>query len=98
MKGQDGTLQTVTHAGLRAEYDPGADALYVYLSDQEYAYGRDLDDARRVDYAADDSPVGVEVLSPRAAGVAVAGLPAADRIAEIVRRLGFRVTAEAALG
>ena len=81
-------LQTAVHAGLRAEYDPGADALYVYFSDSGYSHGRDLDAARRIDYAADGSVVGVEVLSP-SVGVDLSGLPSADTIAALLKQLGL---------
>ena len=89
-------MNTVAHGDLRAEYDPDADALYVYLSDQPYSHGRDLDDARRIDYSSDGSPIGVEVLSPRAIGVNLSGLPREDELAAIVRELGFQVTQPAA--
>jgi uncharacterized protein YuzE len=47
---------------MRIKYDRTADAVYVYLSNKKYAYGKDLDDSRRVDYAADDTPIGIELL------------------------------------
>jgi uncharacterized protein YuzE len=85
------TLQAISHGALRGEYDPDADALYVYLSDRPYSHGRDLDDARRIDYAADGVPVGIEILSPRVAGVDVAGLPDGDAVAAIAGKLGLPV-------
>lgn len=48
---------------LRIEHDEQANALYVYLRDAPYAYGRSLDDARHIDYSADGSPIGVEFLN-----------------------------------
>lgn len=83
-------LLEVTHDGLRAEYDPQADALYVYFSNQAYSHGRDLDAGRRIDYAADGAVVGVELLSP-SAGVDLAGLPRAADVAVLVRRLNLPV-------
>ena len=59
---------------LQFEYDPDVDAAYIQLSDAPYAYGTDLDDARRVDYAADGTPRGVELLYV-SAGVQLDGLP-----------------------
>lgn len=44
------------------EYSPTADAVYIRLSSLPYAYGRDLDDDRRVDYAANGDVIGVELL------------------------------------
>lgn len=46
----------------RATYDRKADAVYVVLSSKPYARGENLDDARRVDYAEDGTPIGVELL------------------------------------
>jgi uncharacterized protein YuzE len=76
--------------GLRAEHDTDADALYVYFSDREYSHGRDLDAGRRIDYAADGSVVGVELLSP-SVGVDLTGLPRAADLAVLLRRLELRV-------
>ena len=47
---------------MRAEYDKKADAIYIYLNDAPYAYGKDLDHERRIDYDADGNPMGVELL------------------------------------
>ncbi len=43
-------------------HDPEADAIYVRLRDLPYAYGEDIDHERRIDYAADGTPIGVELL------------------------------------
>jgi uncharacterized protein YuzE len=47
---------------MRAEYDRKADAIYIYLSDAPYAFGKDLDHERRIDYDANGEPIGVELL------------------------------------
>ena len=47
---------------MRMTYDRKANAIYVYLSDKPYAYGKDLDDERRIDYAVDGTPMGLEFL------------------------------------
>jgi len=36
--------------------------MYIRISDQPYAYGEDLDPQRRIDYAEDGTPIGVELL------------------------------------
>jgi uncharacterized protein YuzE len=59
---------------LRVEHDPEANALYVHLSDKPYAYGKDLDHERRVDYSEDGTPIGVELLCVDK-GVDLTGLP-----------------------
>jgi uncharacterized protein YuzE len=59
---------------MRYRYDPEADAIYIILSDKPYAFGEDLDHERRIDYAADGTPIGVE-LTCVSAGVDVDNLP-----------------------
>ena len=71
------------------EHDAEVDALYVYLSDRAYAYGEELSPERRVDFATDGTPVGVE-LTCLSHGVSVAGLPAADEISELLARLNIK--------
>lgn len=75
---------------MKSKYDPQADAVYIYLSDNPYAYGRDLDDERRIDYAADDSPIGVELLCV-SEGVNLGGLPQIDEIAGALEAEGIKV-------
>jgi uncharacterized protein YuzE len=74
------------------EHDREADALYVSLNDEPYAYGEDLDLRRRIDYAEDGTPVGVELLYP-SLGVDLSDLPRADEIAEALRAHDVRVLA-----
>lgn len=76
------------------KHDQQADALYVRLSPRPYAYGRDLDDDRRIDYASDDTPIGIELLSV-SRGVNVDGLPLTDEVAELLERSGIKVYAMA---
>lgn len=45
------------------KYDRDVEAVYIRLSDAPYAYGKDLDDSRRVDYDRDGRPVGIELLN-----------------------------------
>ena len=47
---------------MELKYDKAADAIYIKLSDMPYAYGKDLDDLRRIDYDADGNPIGIELL------------------------------------
>ena len=47
---------------MELKYDREADAIYIYLTSKSYSYGKDLDDERRIDYAADNTPIGVELL------------------------------------
>jgi len=68
------------------EYDKKADAIYIYLSDAPYAYGRNLDHERRIDFAEDGTLIGVELLCV-STGVITDDLP---NKAEIERALGDR--------
>jgi uncharacterized protein YuzE len=73
------------------EYDESADAAYVSFSDAEWDHQVRLDDGRGINYAADGTVIGVELLSPRRKGVVLDGLPFPDDIARVVRSVGFRV-------
>jgi uncharacterized protein YuzE len=77
---------------LRYEYDRDADAIYVYLSEKPYAFGEDIGKERRVDYAADRTPIGVE-LTCVSHGVDLADLPARDELAELLTGLHVKLYA-----
>jgi len=47
---------------MNIKYDKKADAIYIYISDELYAYGKNLDHERRIDYDANDEPIGIELL------------------------------------
>ncbi len=47
---------------MELKYDRTADAIYIKLSNRPYAYGKDLDDLRRIDYDAAGNPRGIELL------------------------------------
>ena len=74
---------------MKLKYDKQADAIYIYFSDAPYAYGKDLDTERRVDYAIDGTPRGVELLCV-SDGVNVDDLPRKDEIAEILEINGIK--------
>ena len=73
------------------EYDEAGDAAYISFTDAEWHHQVRLDDGRGVNYAADGTVIGVELLSPRRKGVLLDGLPYRDDIARVVRAVGFRV-------
>ena len=58
----------------RYEYDREADAIYIYLSDAPYAYGKNLDNERRIDFDVNGDPRGIELLCV-SAGVITDDLP-----------------------
>jgi len=74
------------------KYDREADAIYIYLSNAPYAYGKDLDNERRIDYAADGTPIGVEITCV-SAGVDVEDLPQSHEITKLLGKLHIKVYA-----
>jgi hypothetical protein len=64
-------------------HDEEADAIYIRISEKPYAYGEELDPERRVDYAADGSPVGIELLCV-STGVDVRDLPDQAEVAKLL--------------
>ena len=71
---------------MELKYDRKADAIYIKLSNMPYAYGKDLDDLRRIDYDAEDNPRGIELLCV-STGVITDDLP---KRSEVERMLGDR--------
>jgi uncharacterized protein YuzE len=66
------------------EHDKDADAIYIYLADKPYAFGEDLDHERRVDYAEDRTPVGIELLAV-STGVDTRDLPYQAEVATVLQ-------------
>ena len=77
---------------LKHTYDEEADAIYVSLANGDYAYGEELDPERRVDYASDGTPIGVELLCVRT-GVNLRSLPDQAGIAAVLAKRRIRVLA-----
>ncbi|MBI2911192.1 MAG: DUF2283 domain-containing protein [Chloroflexi bacterium] len=77
---------------MKLEHDEAADAVYIQFSDQAFHHMESLDDNRHIDYAADGSVIGVEILYP-SRGVAVEDLPRAEAIADLLRQHRIRVFA-----
>ena len=73
-------------------YDREAQAIYIRLEDKPYAFGEDIDHERRVDYAEDGTPIGVELLCVDE-GVDLSDLPRADELAAALRPLDIRIYA-----
>ena len=79
----------MTH--LLLEYDESVDADYLQVSDAPWDRQERLDDARGVNFAADGSVVGIELLSPARIGVNLDGLPFPDDVERVMRARGFRI-------
>ena len=74
------------------KYDKRADAVYILLSNKPYAYGKDLDNERRIDYDADGNPRGVELLCV-STGVITDDLPNKVEIERALESRGIRAYA-----
>ena len=77
---------------MRLKYDKKADAVYIYFSNKPYAYGKDLDNERRIDYDADDNPRGLELLCV-SGGVITDNLPYRSEIEKLLSETGIKVFA-----
>ena len=73
-----------------SRYDKEADAIYIRLSEEPYAYGEELDPQRRIDYATNGNPVGVELLCA-SSGVDLRNLPAQEVIADLLAKCRINV-------
>jgi len=77
---------------MRIEYDREADAIYIYLSNAKVAYGRDLDNERRIDYDDNDEPRGLELLCV-SDGVIIDDLPNTEEVGRMLGERGIRIYA-----
>lgn len=76
---------------LLLEYDESVDAAYITVKEADWDHQVRLDDARGIDYAADGSVIGIEILSPRRKGVRLDGLPFKDDVARVMQAVSFRI-------
>ena len=72
------------------EYDESVDAAYITVKEADWDHQVRLDDARGIDYAADGSVIGIEILSPRRKGVRLDGLPFPIDVARVLQAVSFR--------
>jgi uncharacterized protein YuzE len=78
------------HDLIDVSYDRAADAAYIGFTRDAAVRQEQLDDGRVLDYAADVTLVGVEILSP-SRGVDLTGIPRASEVTAALDRLGFLV-------
>ena len=76
---------------IAAEYDESVDALYLAIGGGEWDHLVSLDDSRMIDYAADGSVIGIEILSPARKGVKLDGLPFRAEVERVLLAASFRV-------
>lgn len=70
-------------------HDKPIDAVYIQFSDKSYAYGKDLDEERRIDYDVNGDVRGVE-LHCISRGVDLEGLPKTKEIESVLRDIGIK--------
>ncbi|MBI2887378.1 MAG: DUF2283 domain-containing protein [Chloroflexi bacterium] len=80
---------------MELSYDKKSDAVYIRVSSALFAYTRSLDDLRHLDYAEDDSLIGIEILYP-GQGVKVDDLPHQAQVGRLLEEHGFKVLASSA--
>lgn len=76
----------------RIEYDKEADAIYIHLSTKPCAYTEKIDDFRYVDYAGDNTPVGIELLCV-SKGVTLEGIPQLETMQRAFQERNIKVYA-----
>ena len=77
---------------LKVSWYPNEDSISIRLSDKAFAHGKDLDDKRHIDYAADDTPIGV-VLMDISNGVDISDLPDQKAIEDALDSRNIKVFA-----
>jgi uncharacterized protein YuzE len=80
---------------VRFEHDPQADAIYITLRDEPYRWGEDFDHRRRVDFGADNKPIGIELLSV-SRGVDVTDLPECEAVRHLLHEHGITISSSVA--
>jgi len=75
---------------MNLKHDKVADAIYIKLSNMPYAYGKDLDDLRRIDYDSEGNPMGIELLCV-SGGANLDGLPNKNEIAEVLEASRIKI-------
>ena len=74
------------------EYDKEANAVYIHLNDKPYAYTKPLDDIRYIDFASDNTVIGIELLCV-SDGVNLDDLPDQAKIAKLLEGEHIKVFA-----
>ena len=77
---------------MKIRYDKSADAIYIFLTNEPYSYGKDLDEERRIDYDANGNPRGIELLCV-STGVITDNLPERAEVERILGDRGIKIYA-----
>ena len=77
---------------MKMRYDREADAIYILFSDKPYAYGKDLDNERRIDYDIDGNVLGIELLCV-SIGIITDDLPNRTEVERFLGDKGIKIYA-----
>ena len=77
---------------MQYRYDKDADSVYILINDLPYAYSKEVDESRFIDYAKDGTVIGVELLYV-SGGVETSGLPHASDLDILLDQHGVKVYA-----
>jgi DNA-binding XRE family transcriptional regulator len=83
-------MRIVERNGYRVAYDPETPAVSVRWAEPPFAFAKEMDDARHVDYGRDGEPAGVAFLYVDE-GVDLRGVPRAREVASLLEEVGVRV-------
>jgi uncharacterized protein YuzE len=72
------------------QYDSNADCAYILINNLPYAYSKEPDETRSIDYGEDGTIVGVELLYVRG-GVGMSDLPYQSETRKFLEKYGMRV-------
>ena len=77
---------------LAIEYDREANAVYIHINDKPCALTKPLDDMRYIDYASDNTVVGIELLCV-SEGVNLDDLPEQTQVAKLLEDKNIKALA-----
>ena len=72
------------------QYDPDADWVYILINKLPHSHSKELDEVRFIDYARDNTVIGIELLYV-GAGVDVHGLPYESEITQLLQQHRIKV-------
>lgn len=72
------------------QYDKNADCAYILINELPYAYSKEIDETRFVDYAKDDTVIGIELLYV-SGGVDICDLPYEAEIGKLLQKHDIRI-------
>lgn len=72
------------------EYDANADCAYILINKLPYAYSKEIDETRFVDYAEDGTVIGIELLYV-SGGVDICDLPYESEVEQLLEKNDVKI-------